>query len=494
MSDAVPANSRRRRARAPGPSGRPGLTLTLSPSDLLDRLFRFFISMRLGLMLLLVLAVLTMIGTLLMQVPAGVKSDPQAYAAWLDSARAKYGGWTGVIDSLGLFAVFSSYWFKGTVVLLCTSILACSVHRAPRLWQKAVHPRMIMTDAFFEQAPLGATFASSARPEETVEPLRKAFRRHRFRTAIAHQGDTIHVCADRFRWGPFGRVLAHLSFVIILIGGLVVATWGFRNNDLAVPVGSTVEVGYDTGLSVEAEYFSDSYYANGAPSDYASKLVLYKNGTPVKTQIVRVNHPLRYDGVTFYQSFFGPAAEIRVQSAKGKVLFDQGVPLLWGSDDERHRIGRFALPGQALSVFVVSAASGVVDPVIAAGQMQLEVYRAGQDAPVATQVVTQGAPVEIAGLGFTFVREREFTGLAVARAPGLSLIWVGSTLLVVGMCVVFFFPHRRVRAVIRHTPDGSTTTVAAAWRRDTAFEPEFQRLVGDIELAVTGTGTTKTRR
>jgi cytochrome c biogenesis protein len=493
MSDTVPATSRRRGSGNRRPAGKPGLTLTLSPSDVLDRLFRFFISMRLGLVLLLVLAVLTLIGTMLMQVPAGVKSDPQAYAAWLDSARAKYGGWTDVIDKLGFFAVFSSYWFKGTMVLLCTSILACSVHRAPRLWQKAVHPRMIMTDAFFEQAPLGATFASSRAPEEEVEPLRAAFKAHRFRTTIAESGDTIHVCADRFRWGPFGRVLAHLSFVIILIGGLVGATWGFRNNDFAVPVGSTMEVGYDTGLSVEAKYFSDSYYANGAPSDYASKLVLYKDGTPVKTQMVRVNHPLRYDGVTFYQSFFGPAAQIRVQGAKGKVLFDQGVPLLWGSDDQRHRIGRFTLPGQALSVFVVGAASGLVDPAIAAGQMQLEVYKTGEDAPVATQVLSQGKPVQIAGLGFTFVREQQFTGLAVAHDPGSWLIWVGSTLLVIGMCVVFFFPHRRVRAVIRRTPDGSATTVAAQWRRDAAFEPEFRKLVGDIELAVTGTSTTKTK-
>ena len=494
MSETTPATSRRHEAAVRRPTRQNGLTLTLSPSDILGRLFRLFISMRFGLLLLLVLALLTLIGTLLMQVPAGVKSDPQAYAAWLDSARAKYGGWTEVIDKLGLFAVFSSYWFKGTMLFLCTSILACSVHRTPRLWQKAVHPRMIMADAFFRQAPLGATFATATGPEETVEALRKAFRAHRFRTATASAGNTIHICADRFRWGPFGRVVAHLSFVIIIVGALIGSTWGFRNNDFAVPVGSKVDVGFNTGLSVEAKSFSDSYYENGAPSDYASKLVVYKNGTPVKTQVVRVNHPLSYQGVTFYQSFFGPAAQIRVKSAKGKVLFDQGVPLLWSSQDKRHQIGRFNLPGQALSVFVVSAASGLVDPVIGAGQMQLEVYKAGQEAPVATQVVTEGTPVQIAGLGFNVVREREFTGLVVAHNPGSWLIWVGATLLVVGMCIVFFFRHRRVRAVIRRTPEGSTTTVAAAWRRDTTFEPEFRRLVDDIELAVTGASTTRSRR
>lgn len=488
MSDTVPTRAQTRGTRKP--ARRSDTTLTISPSDILERVFRSFISMRLGLVLLLALAVLTLVGTLLMQVPAGVKDDPQAYAAWLDSAQAKYGGWTSVLDKLGFFAVFSSYWFKGIMVLLCTSILACSVHRAPRLWQKAVHPRMVMADMFFEQAPLGATIASPAEPDASLESVRAAFRAHHFRTAVERGGGAIHVCADRFRWGPFGRVLAHLSFVIILIGGLIGATWGFRNNEFAVPVGSKMEVGNGTGLAVEAKYFSDSYYTNGAPSDYASKLVLYKDGKPVRTQVVRVNHPLRYGGVTFYQSFFGPAAEVQVKAAGGKVMFDEGVPLLWGSDDSKHRIGRFALPGQALTAFVISPASGEVDPAIAAGQMQLEVYRAGQDAPIATQVVSQGKPARIAGLDFTFVREREFTGLAVAHDPGSKLIWIGSTLLVLGMCVVFFFPHRRVRAAIRRTPDGSQVSVAAAWRRDTAFEPQFQKLVDDIELAVSRPSTT----
>ncbi len=486
MSQAVRTPPRPRPSREPADDYR----LAISPSDILQRLFRLFISMRLGLVLLLGLALLTLIGTLLAQVPAGVKSDPQAYAAWLDSVRPKYGGWTGVLKTLGLFSIFSSIWFKGIMVLLSTSILACSVHRAPRLWTRAVHPRMIMTEGFFDGAPLGARIPSQADPDAALAGVRAAFHARHFRTAAERHGDAVHVCADRFRWGPFGRVVAHVSFVVILIGGLVGTTWGFRNEQFAVPVGSKVEVGNGTGLAVEAKSFSDSYYVSGEPSDYASKLVLYKDGVPVQTQTVRVNHPLRYDGVAFFQSFFGPAAVMQVKTAGGEVLFDEGVPLLWGSDDGKHRIGRFWLADQGLTVFVVGAASGEVDPTIAAGQMQLEVYRAGTEAPAAIQVVSQGKPAKIAGLDFTFAREREFTGLIVAHDPGSTIVWVGSTLLVLGICIVFFFPHRRVRAVVRRTPGGSETRVAATWRRDTAFEPQFQQLVDDIELAVTGASAT----
>lgn len=464
--------------------------LAISPSDILQRLFRLFISMRFGLVLLLVLTVLTLLGTLLAQVPAGTKSDPQAYAAWLDSVRSKYGGWTGVLSTLGLFSIFASIWFKGIVVLLSTSILACSVHRAPRLWTRAVHPRIVLTEAFFDGAPFGARIASEADPDAALAEVRATFRARHFRTVAERHGDAVYVCADRFRWGPFGRIVAHLSFVLILIGGLVGTAWGFRNEQFAVAVGSKAEVEYGTGMTVEVKSFSDSYYASGEPSDYASELVLYKDGVPVRTQTVRVNHPMRYDGVTFFQSFYGPAAVMQVKTAGGEVLFDEGVPLLWASKDEKHRIGQFWLEDQSLTVFVVGAASGLVDPTIAAGQMQLEVYRAGTDAPVAIQVVSQGERARIAGLDFTFAREHQFTGLSVARDPGYTIVWIGATLLVIGMFIVFYFPHRRVRAVIRRVPGGSETRVAATWRRDTAFEPQFQKLVDEIELAVTRASVT----
>lgn len=448
--------------------------------------YRQLTSMRVALVLLFILALLTLAGTLLAQAPAAVKGDPAAYAEWLDEVRPKYGGWTGIMDTFGLFSVFSSIWFKGTLLLLSASLITCSARNVPRLWRVATRPRMVMTEAFFERAPQRATIASEAGPGAALARLRAAFRSNQFRTAVESDGGDVHVCADRFRWSPFGRIVAHLSFVVILAGAVITATGGFRDEAFAVPIGEKKAVGNGTGLTVEAKSFADSYYTSGEPSDYASKVVLYKDGAAVRAQEIRVNHPLRYDGVTFYQSFFGPTVVMRARTADGEVLFDRGVPLLYGSRDERHRIGRFALPEQGLTVFVVSPESGEVDPQIAAGQTQLEIYRTTSDKPVAVQVLSQGRPATIAGIDFTFVREREFTGLIVAHDPGSTLIWIGSTLLVLGMCLVFFFPHRRVRAVVRRRGSGSEIGVAAIRRRDPLFEAQFERLVEDIRRAVTG--------
>ena len=102
-------------------------------------------------------------------------------------------------------------------------------------------------------------------------------------------------------------------------------------------------------------------------------------------------------GVSFYQSFFGFSQVMKVVDAQGKVLWDGGIPLMWQSNDGTHSIGEAVLADQGLTVMVVAPASGEVDPSIKAGQVQVEVYKDGTDAPIATQVIDQGQPVEVAG-------------------------------------------------------------------------------------------------
>ena len=456
---------------------------SVSGSDVLDRIWRFFISMRTGLWLMLTLGLLSLVGTLLVQTPAGMGTDPQTYAAWVASIHSKYGGWTPVLDKLGLFSVFTSIWFKGITVLLATSILACSVNRAPRLWKLAFHPRTRMGEVFFTHAPLRAHVLVPTGPDAAMDGVREVLRSHHFRTTNDPDDDGLNLYADRFRWGPFGTVIAHLSFVVILLGFFLSATTGFKDTQFVAPVGATVQVGHGSGLSVKAMSFNDSYYDNGSPKDYVSDLILYKNGVQVDRQMVRVNQPLRRDGISFYQSFFGQAASMQVKDAAGKTIYGDAVPLSFQSDDGTHAIGQFDMKSSGLSVYVIAAASGKPDPNIKAGQIQLEIHKDGVTDPIATQVVDQGKPTTIAGVSYTFQRTVAYTGLIVAHDPGVNVVWVGSALLVIGLFLVFFFPHRRVWVRIRKTLGGSEILLASIKKRDVAFEPQFNQLVTDIQLA-----------
>ncbi len=454
-------------------------TFTLDVSDGLERLWHVLVSMRTGLVLILVLTLLSLIGTMLMQAPPGLASDPRAYATWLDSLRPRYGGWTNVFDALGFLSIFSSIWFKGTMTLLIASVVACAVNRAPRLWKQARHPRVGMTEAFFSHARLHATLDAAYDQEATLVTLERAFRSRHYRTVIEREGETTHLFADRFRWSPFGTVMAHLSLIVVLLGVLVGSAFGFRDTGFAAPIGTKVDVGYGTGLTLVAKSFTDTYSTeNGAPSDYQSDLVVYQGDRQVAAQTIRVNEPLRVGDVTFYQSFFGPSTAIQVRDPSGRLIYDEGVPLLWASKDETERIGQFTLTDRGLRVFIASAASGKVSRSVKPGQVQVELYTTGSDTPVDIEVIDQGKPATIGGLDFTFVREHQFTGLIVARDPGVPLVWGGSLLLVLGVCLAFFFPNRRAWARIRRREDGgSVVQLGSTVRHDVAFESEFRRFV-----------------
>jgi cytochrome c biogenesis protein len=457
-----------------------GLELALPVSDIFERLWHLFVSMRTGLALMLGIAVLILFGALIIQVPGGMLADAAAYAAWLDSVRPKYGGWTGILDALGLFNVFGSLVFRGLVVLLGTSIVACSINRTPKLWRQAVHPRVEANKAFFDHVRLSGSVELPASPAASLERLQGTLAKRGFRTLVAPAGDAVAIYADRFRWAPFGTVIAHLSMIVILAGAMLGAT-GFRDEGFAVAVGSTAQVGNGTGYAIQATSFTDSYYENGSPADYASHLILYEDGRQVAERTIRVNDPLRYGDLKVFQSFFGPAADMLVRDETGATLYEDGVPLLWSSDDGSKMIGQFELPTRGLTVYVIGVASGQVDANIRAGQMQLEVFQ-GDDrtTPVGIEVVDPGKPVDVAGLQLSFVRERQYTGLIVARDPGGPLVWLGALLLVLGVMLVFFFPARRIWARISGTASGSRIQVAALASHDVTFESAFEQLIDDL--------------
>lgn len=464
-----------------------GEDVTLSPVDLLQRVWHLFISMRTGLALILAASLLGILGSLLAQAPTGLTSDPQAYAQWLASVRPRYGGWTDVLDTLGLFSIFSSVWFRGVVALLMASVIACSIHRTPVLWRQARAPQQRMSASFFDHAAMRATVTSTRAVAEAADHAASSLRHKRYRTLVVEGPDAIDVYADRFRWAPFGSIVAHLSLVLVLLGVVVGTGLGFRDNDFSVPVGSRVDVGHGTGLALEATAFRDSYDSEtGAPLDYASDIVVYEGRTQVAAQTVRVNQPLRYAGLSFYQSSMGPAVTMRIADQGGATLFEGGIPLQYLSTDAMEAMGQVALPAKGLTVWVGTPASGQESQALAAGQVEVQVYRDGSDSAVDYKVLDQGQSSTVGGLTATFVRENQYTALIVVRDPGAPFVWLGAITLVLGVCLVFFFPRRRIWARVERVSDGSAIRLGALARHDVTFQSDFQHLIEGIQMDLDG--------
>jgi cytochrome c biogenesis protein len=77
---------------------------------------------------------------------------------------------------------------------------------------------------------------------------------------------------------------------------------------------------------------------------------------------------------------------------------------------------------------------------------------------------------------------KKFTGLQIARDPGVLIVWTGSTLLVVGVMLSAMIYHRRVWAKI--VPAASGVTVyfgGTAYKGQIDFDREFQKLTERVK-------------
>jgi cytochrome c biogenesis protein len=455
----------------------------LGIDDFLEGAWHLLTSMRFGIIVILALAFFSLIGTLVIQIPAGTEANPAARAEWLNEIRPRFGGWTDLMDRLGFFNIFQSLWFRGLTAFLAASLIACSSHRFPGLVKAATKPHIAVGPRFFEHAPQHDQIVVRGSKEEIQETLAAAMRKRHYRVLSTDDG-IVHVYADRFRWAPMGTVVAHLSLVVILAGAMVGSMLGFRDGSFMIPEGSTVPVAATPGLEARLISFEDSYHADtGAPADYVSDLVLLQDGQEVARQLVRVNHPLRHEGLTFYQSFYGPAAAMRVADPAAGDLYADGVPLAWTAQEAGRKVGTFTVPDRNLTVWVVGT-SGSRDPLVKPGQMRVEVYGAADGRSVAAKTLDQGVAAEVAGLTFTFERELKFTGLSVANDPGTPLVWLGSLMLIVGSIVVLTWPHRRVWARVTFRAEGvGVLQLAGAGKKDLDSNTEFTNLVVDIRAA-----------
>ncbi len=168
---------------------------------------------------------------------------------------------------------------------------------------------------------------------------RAVFRRHHYRTLIEDDG-TVHLYLDRNRWAPWSGLVAHAAVVVILAGAMIGSMYGFRDGQFMLTEGSTSAIPKaEQGATITLNSFKDTYSpTTGQPLDYVSDISVMQDGKEVARQLVRVDEPLRYAGVSYFQAFFGPAAIVSVKDVDGKVLFADGVPLAWESSNGGNRM------------------------------------------------------------------------------------------------------------------------------------------------------------
>jgi cytochrome c biogenesis protein len=382
----------------------------------------------------------------------------------------------GLVGALTPINVFNSLLFAIPSVALMVNILVCSLNRWKSLSLTLKGGKIVQPESFYKTGTELQGIKSPA--TEAGNLAEKVLRSRGYRVRKSIEGDNIHLAADKNRYFRLGTYFSHFSLILFVAAFLTGFHFGFHDTNFAVNEGETREVGHGMGLAIKLVSFTYEQYDNGMPKDYRSQVVLYENGQQVKEARIRVNHPLYYNGIRFYQSFFGAAAGMQVKDDKGQTLFDGKVPLGSALEGSQYFQGYFDLPKQGFKIRLIGSPSAN-DPMIPAGSAAIGIIQ--DDKQINLKVVAKDSPTIINGLEFTFKEMVSFSGFQVSRDPTNWLIWLASILFITGICAVFYFPQRQVWVLARQEKEGSRLLVRSTGRPGFGPVTEQDNFIREIE-------------
>ena len=510
----------------PASAARPPRPLIPGPVDTARTLWRWLRKMSTALILLFALAAASVVATVVPQRPVIAATVRQ----WETGEAGPGAAVASVLDALGLFDVFGSSWFMALTVALFVSLTGCLVPRYHALLRLTRRPPIAGRN--LSRLTHSAAFATPLAPDEALAAAGAVLRRHRYRRTVRAAGNVAaQLAAERGLWREAGSLVFHTAFYLLLLGAVIGQVFGFTGQ-IGLVEGSAfadTRIAYDyarpgrafgvedhRGFVAALDDFDVSYHPDFTPSDFASTITVSEGGRPVRTETIRVNRPLRHDGMTVYQLAFGLAPRLTVRSGD-VVLFDEAVRLEQG----RGRAARNVWTGTAkvkfddpenqiaLDVVLVPDARRDADgqpvvgpnpapenPVLVAslyfGDLGLErsvpasqFDRSG--GRVDTVMLRPGATGRLArgSLTVEFSDLPYWSGLQVSHQPGRRLLLASAVLLMVGL-VPSLYAYRR-RVWVEAAPaagGGATLTVAGvALQRKAVFADEFDRLRAEVRDA-----------
>lgn len=414
--------------------------------------------LRLAIVLLLVIALFSISGTVIEQ-----GQSLEYYQSNYPESPALFGFLTWkVLLWLGLNHVYSTWWYLSLLVLFGTSLTLCTFRRqipalkAAYKWQFFHQPRQYGHLAFSAELDNGSL--------ANLTPL------------LQKQGYKVTVIEDALYAykgiiGRVGPIIVHLGIIIILLGGIWGALTGFMAQEM-VASGNTFQVKniFEAGplssaqvpknWSVKVNRFWIEYTPKGEIDQFYSDLsVVDDKGSELDRKTIYVNQPLRYRGVTFYQTNWGISA-VRVKLNNSPIfqlamaeLDTKGKGRLWGTwipvkPDMSEGIALVAKDLQG-TMIIYDQNGKLVD------------------------ALRPGMSVEVNGVKVNVLELIGATGLQIKADPGVPIVYLGFALLMAGV-VMSYVSHSQIWAL---QTSGSFFFGGKTNRAQVAFERELVTII-----------------
>jgi cytochrome c biogenesis protein len=449
--------------------------------------WRTLSSIKTGVVLIILVVIFSAAGTVILQRPM---TDPD------DMQRAYSPKMLHFLDVLGFTDIFHTRWFVAMLVLVSLAIIAASVERFPNAWRYFSRPYKSPDDNFRKFLPTQMVIPVSDE-ELGLSAAERAFRKMGFGSERIVRSKSFSLFSERHRISQMAVYIVHASLLLIFLGGIVDALYGWRGFLMLTPGSQSNQVEMRSGamrsipFAVRCDGTGEETYSDGTPKRWWSKLAVVDGGREATSKEIVVNDPLVYHGLRFYQSSYGSTGKVDRLTLKA-------IPVR-GETREAHEISLGQNQTVALdSDTSVQLAEFIPDYVVQDGHVYTrskEISNPAVHLLVISQKENKSVNVwlpeipeisENASSPYVFeakdLKMGVYTGLQVSHEPGQWSVWAGVVLMAVGLTFVFYVVHMRfwVVPVFDHEGRAALWVGGVANRNRDAFELKFQKLVEEI--------------
>jgi len=453
-----------------------------SDSSFLKRIWRFFTAVKLTVVLLVLLAATSIIGTIIPQ-----NSSPAFYFQNYGESLYK------LFSVLGVFDMYNAWWFLTLLALLAVNIVVCSIDRLRAKW-KIIFPGQIpFKPERYRKLKNKVVFEANEDMERLLPAIKQVLGK-KFSFVSENPTDSgVGLYAEKNRWTRIGAYVVHASILLLLIGGLIGGILGVSGNmrldegeKSSVFAISGKQQHHDLGFSIKCNSFDVSFYDTGMPEEFRSNLTIIKEGKEVLTSDILVNHPLSFEGYKIYQSSYGTSSAdnlvLKIESPESGMVYTRQV-----EKGESIQLpeggGTFELAGFHPNYSFRGHA---------VGEAFTGILKKGDD--------DQGKQIMLPVRFPTFDKMRQgdlvlsvkdyektyYTGLQVAKDPGVPYVYVGFILMIAGCFVTFFMSHQSVMVEVsrKRNPVCEVSIAGTANRNSQSMKLRIEKLATEIKESI----------
>ena len=422
----------------------------------LNKIIKTFSSIKTGVVLLILVVIFSAIGTFILQRPT---TEADQIERTYSPATLHW------LDMLGLTDVFHAWWFATLLGLVAVSIILVSVDRFPRAWKVLTRPYKVTDSHFRAVLPMQDKIPITD-PDSALDIAQAAFRKSHLKPQRVGSGKETALFAERNRYSVLAVYIIHASLLLIFLGGIVDALYGYKGF-INLVKGQTITEFELSNQKIHKLPFALRFdnggrenYADGSPKKWWSDLTVLQAGNEVLKKEIVVNDPLVYKGVRFYQSSFGTSNQVDTLILQVTPKDHPGAPkeiVLQGmnpspiDDDATVQIAKF-IPDFVIEGGQVYSRSN--DPNNPAIELKVVSKKAGVSGTWLFPADPQ-AP-KIGETPYDFISKdgklAPFTGLAISHEPGQYAVWGGILVMGIGLAMAFYCVHRRYWATIVTDP------------------------------------------